>query len=301
MKILRTDKQISYKVDINNLSIKDRLLTYSYFIKILLSMKNMYNFDTIDDVINGNPEYIINKNNLMQGLLFSNNYDYDFLVNILSKIVILYDNNNPEDIIDSIKEKVAKKISNVYDIADILFDLYNDFFLLEYKKFKSNSSVNCKIDLSEFNIIDGLNFHSFMEKLLVSINMLYYVNDIDYLFNNIIRSRKEQEEALFIAFLIMIDINNNELNIYCKITNQILDANNIINIKSNLFYLLQEYKLFHFVSSENDKYTKKSIDIKSFINEENKNMNYNNFINDVIYKVRSMEDGKNVKKNEKII
>jgi hypothetical protein len=91
----------------------------------------------------------------------------------------------------------------------------------------------------------------------------------------------------------MIDTNNNELNIYSKITKQILDDNNIINIKSNLFYLLQEYKLFHYVNSEKDKYIDKYIPIDLFINDENKNMNYNSFINDVIYKVKKLEEDKN--------
>jgi hypothetical protein len=293
MKSLRKDNQLAYKIDISNLSIKDRLLTYSYFIKILLSIKNSYNFNSIDNVINGNPEYIINKNNLINGLYYSNNYNWDFIINVFSKIIKLYDKNNIDDEIVTNANKIAKVISNEYDIADILFDLYNDFFLLEYKKLKLCGKANCKIDLNEFTITDGLNFYSFMEKLLLSANMLYDVNDIDYLFNELIKTRKEQEEALFNSFLIMIDTNNNELNIYSKITKQILDDNNIINIKSNLFYLLQEYKLFHYVNSEKDKYIDKYIPIDLFINDENKNMNYNSFINDVIYKVKKLEEDKN--------
>jgi len=293
MKTLRKDNQLAYKIDISNLSIKDRLLTYSYFIKILLSIKNSYNFNSIDNVINGNPEYIINKNNLINGLYYSNNYNWDFIINVFSKIIKLYDKNNIADEIPYNANNIAKVISNEYDIADILFDLYNDFFLLEYKKLKLCGKANCKIDLNEFTITDGLNFYSFMEKLLLSANMLYDVNDIDYLFNELIKTRKEQEEALFNSFLIMIDTNNNELNIYSKITKQILDDNNIINIKSNLFYLLQEYKLFHYVNSEKDKYIDKYIPIDLFINDENKNMNYNSFINDVIYKVKKVEEDKN--------
>ena len=280
-----------YKIDVNNLSPKDRLLLFSYMFKILSYLQNRFEFKTLQHLMNGNPENIITGYNLLYSLGVTANYDYDFLNKILMKTVTLL-NNEEESYINVTASKFTKKIKEK-DLENILLFYYEEFFINEFENIKVIGESNFSINFNEIDIFQGLTFTAFCDKLILSICLLYGDNTIDYLFENYLKNKEEQRLAVFYGFLLMIDVNNKELDVYFKIIN----SQDYKNLPDNLLMILQYHKIFHTFSNIEETFTSQPIEIKSFITEETSKLSYNIFIDTVIKKIKDYKNGENKKVN----
>jgi hypothetical protein len=282
-----------WDIDINNLSDKDRLYIQSYLLKFIECIKLNLGLERliIDDFIAEYGDLLEQETLWKQSILLSYNYDIEFIFNFILKIVNFYDiNKNQYTNVDENKFTIANL--KIEDLANIIKKLYE---LVEIKD--PNSNINDTITIKSLDldstIYKGLDFHSFMIKLLKVINLYHGVNDVDYLFNNFYKTKELQEQVLFHAFLLLISPTSKELDIYFKI----IDDVNYNNIGANLLGLLKRYQLFHISNSNKNTYTKSYLDILDFITPENENMCYNTFIDSVINKMVKYDEEK--KKNNK--
>ena len=282
-----------WDIDINNLSDKDRLYIQSYLLKFIECIKLNLGLERliIDDFIAEYGDLLEQESLWKQSILLSYNYDIEFIFNFILKIVNFYDiNKNQYTNVDENKFTIANL--KIEDLANIIKKLYE---LVEIKD--PNSNINDTITIKSLDldstIYKGLDFHSFMIKLLKVINLYHGVNDVDYLFNNFYKTKELQEQVLFHAFLLLISPTSKELDIYFKI----IDDVNYNNIGANLLGLLKRYQLFHISNSNKNTYTKSYLDILDFITPENENMCYNTFIDSVINKMVKYDEEK--KKNNK--
>ena len=282
-----------WDIDINNLSDKDRLYIQSYLLKFIECIKLNLGLERliIDDFIAEYGDLLEQETLWKQSILLSYNYDIEFIFNFILKIVNFYDiNKNQYTNVDENKFTIANL--KIEDLANIIKKLYE---LVEIKDPHSNNNdtiIIKSLDLDS-TIYKGLDFHSFMIKLLKVINLYHGVNDVDYLFNNFYKTKELQEQVLFHAFLLLISPTSKELDIYFKI----IDDVNYNNIGANLLGLLKRYQLFHISNSNKNTYTKSYLDILDFITPENENMCYNTFIDSVINKMVKYDEEK--KKNNK--
>jgi hypothetical protein len=282
-----------WDIDINNLSDKDRLYIQSYLLKFIECIKLNLGLERliIDDFIAEYGDLLEQESLWKQSILLSYNYDIEFIFNFILKIVNFYDiNKNQYTNVDENKFTIANL--KIEDLANIIKKLYE---LVEIKD--PNSNINDTITIKSLDldstIYKGLDFHSFMIKLLKVINLYHGVNDVDYLFNNFYKTKELQEQVLFHAFLLLISPTSKELDIYFKIIEDV----NYNNIGANLLGLLKRYQLFHISNSNKNTYTKSYLDILDFITPENENMCYNTFIDSVINKMVKYDEEK--KKNNK--
>jgi hypothetical protein len=282
-----------WDIDINNLSDKDRLYIQSYLLKFIECIKLNLGLERliIDDFIAEYGDLLEQESLWKQSILLSYNYDIEFIFNFILKIVNFYDiNKNQYTNVDENKFTIANL--KIEDLANIIKKLYE---LVEIKD--PNSNINDTITIKSLDldstIYKGLDFHSFMIKLLKVINLYHGVNDVDYLFNNFYKTKELQEQVLFHAFLLLISPTSKELDIYFRI----IDDVNYNNIGANLLGLLKRYQLFHISNSNKNTYTKSYLDILDFITPENENMCYNTFIDSVINKMVKYDEEK--KKNNK--
>ncbi len=281
-----------WDIDINNLSDKDRLYIQSYLLKFIECIKLTLKLDwlSVDDFIAEYGDVLEQESIWGKAITLSDNDDIEFIFNFILKIVNFYDiNKNQYTNIDENKFTIANL--KIEDLASIIKKLYE---LVEIKDPNSNNDtiIIKSLDLDS-TIYKGLDFHSFMIKLLKVIDLYHGVNDVDYLFSNFYKTKELQEQVLFHAFLLLISPTSKELDIYFKI----IDDVNYNNIGANLLGLLKRYQLFHISNSNKNTYTKSYLNILDFITPENENMCYNTFIDSVINKMVKYDEEK--KKNKK--
>jgi len=276
-----TNKRYNYNIDIASLSNKDRLVLYSIILKGVNYLKNVGDYKEIESVIASD---LVNEESLFLGVNNCLNYDYESFLRLIYKITTILNKNKEQIVVNDITMLIG-----LNDIKNIVFYLYNNFFKDEYKKYQEQDNIaTFIININEYPANDALRLASFINKLLLSVNIINGVNDIDYLFDNFFKKEKEQINCLLESFFMLIDADNKELNIYFKI----IGKEDYNNIGANLLAMIKYWKLMHILERKEEQYMKQYVNISTFKELIKENMCYNDFINQVIKRINENEKNK---------